>query len=185
MKSISKKFPHFIFVMMLSVASVATASSTGADKDIGEAARITQALELYAQAVPMDFASTQRTELLKRAETILTDVIDKNPQSLEAHRKLMGVYLQMRDYRKAILTMQDAISLSPDDPKLYIALAILYDHSGAYEYALPILDQALKLESNNKLAQEYRLSIQLKIEEQRLAMESSSPPHKAAVPHSK
>jgi Flp pilus assembly protein TadD len=185
MKSISKMFPHFIFVLLLCFASVAMASSTDTGKDNSEAARITEALELYAQAVPMDFASTQRTELLNRAESILTDVIKKNPQSLEAHRKLMGVYLQKRDYRNAILTMQSAITLSPDDPKLYVALAILYDHSGAYEYALPILDQALKLESNNKLAQEYRLSIQLKVEEQRLAMESSSQPHKAAAPHSK
>ncbi len=184
MKSFSKMITHLIFIMMLSITSVATASSTDA-MNIGEAARITQAMELYVQAVPMDVSSTERTKLLNESESILNDVIEKNPKSLDAYRKLMGVYLQMRDYRKAILTMQAAISLSPDDPKLYIALAILYDHQGAYEYALPILDQALELDSNNKLAQDYKVSIEQKIEQQRLAMESTTSPHKAAMPHSK
>jgi len=185
MKSISKIIPHIIFIVLLAIASMATASGNKAGKDVGEASRIAEALELYAQAVPMDFTSTQRTELLNRAESILTDVIKKNPESLDAHRKLMGVYLQKRDYRNAILTMQAAITLSPEDPKLYIALAILYDHSGAYEYALPILEQALELDSNNKLAQDYKVSIQQKIEQQRLAMESTKSPHNTAAPHSK
>ena len=93
----------------------------------------------------IDHLSSEKTELLGQAESLLLEVIEKNPASLDAHRKLMGVYLQMRNYRRAIQTMQSAISLSPGDPKLFIALAILYDHQGAYEYALPILDEALAL----------------------------------------
>ena len=181
MKSISKIIPHLIFVTMLTVSSVAMS----ADKNDSEAARIIQAMELYAQATPMDQQSPKRTELLNQAEGILTDVIKQNPDSLDAHRKLMGVYLQKRDYRNAILTMQGAISLSPEDPKLYIALAILYDHQGAYEYALPILEQALDLDANNKLAQDYKVTIQQKIEQQRLAMESSPSPHKMDAAHSR
>lgn len=181
MKSISKIIPYLIFVSMLAVSSV----TMSADKNDAEAARIIQAMELYAKATPMDQQSPERKELLDQSESILKDVIQKNPESLDAHRKLMGVYLQKRDYRNAILTMQAAITLSPEDPKLYIALAILYDHSGAYEYAIPILDEALELDSNNKLAQDYKVTIQKKIDQQRLAMESSQPPHITAAPHSR
>lgn len=142
-----------------------------------EAEQITKALELYSQATPMDVNQPERTELLKRAENLLTDVIDNNPESLDAHRKLMGVYLQLRDYRSAVKTMQDAISLSPEDPKLFIALAILYDHQGAYEYAVPVLDQALLLDPDQQLAKDYKAAIQQKIDMQKIAMEASPAPH--------
>ena len=141
-------------------------------------------MKLYAQATPMDQFDTKRAELLSQSESILLDVIAKNPASLDAHRKLMGVYLQMRDYPNAIKTMQAAITLSPEDPKLFIALAILYDHQGAYEYALAILDQALVLAPENQLALDYKISIQQKIESQNLAIESGTPPHEMAMPHS-
>ena len=181
MKLISKMISPFIFIMLLTSASAAMA----ADQDNSEATKITQALELYAQATPMDINSPQRTELLNKAETILTGVIKNNPESLDAHRKLMGVYLQKRDYRNAIQTMQTAITLSPEDPKLYIALAILYDHQGAYEYAVPILDQALKLDPNQQMAKDYKATIEQKIEMQRIAMESNHSPHKTKSPHAK
>ena len=180
MKSIFSVIPHFIFVMVFTVVSTATASTS----ENNEADRIMEAMNLYAQATLMDQFDTRRAELLSQSETILLDVIENNPASLDAHRKLMGVYLQMRDYPNAIKTMQAAITLSPEDPKLFIALAILYDHQGAYEYAVPILDQALVLDPENQLALDYKISIQQKIESQNLAMESSTPAHKMATPHS-
>jgi len=181
MKSISITITYLIFFVLVTTTSTATASSD----DNSEAAGITKAMELYVQATPMDVNAPQRMELLNRAESILTDVIEKYPESLDAHRKLMGVYLQKRDYRKAVETMQSAIVLSPEDPKLFIALAILYDHQGAYEYAVPVLDQALELAPNNQMALDYKTSIQQKIEMQKLAMESTTAPHEMIEPHSK
>ena len=181
MQSIFKVIPHFVLIMVLAVASAATAS-TGQNT---EAAKILEAMKLYAQATPMDQFDTKRAELLSQSESILLDVIAKNPASLDAHRKLMGVYLQMRDYQKAIQTMQTAITLSPEDPKLFIALAILYDHQGAYEYAIPMLDEALALDPNQQLAKDYKASIQQKIDTQNMAMESGNPPRETAKPHSK
>jgi tetratricopeptide (TPR) repeat protein len=148
MKSIFSVIPQFIFAMVLAVVSTATASTN----ENNEAARIMEAMKLYAQATPMDQFDTRRAELLSQS--------------------------------KSILLMQAAITLSPEDPKLFIALAILYDHQGAYEYAVPILDQALVLDPENQLALDYKISIQQKIESQNLAMESSTPAHKMATPHS-
>jgi len=180
MKSIFKVILQFVFVAVLVVTSTAIAST---DKNT-ETARIMEAMELYTKAIPMELTDTERAELLSQSESILLDVIAKNPESLDAHRKLMGVYLQMRDYQKAIQTMQTAITLSPEDPKLFIALAILYDHAGAYEYAIPILDEALKLDPNQQLAKEYKASILQKIEMQKVAMESGNP-HDSGQLHSK
>ncbi len=176
-----KQVPQFVLVMLLTAASTAWATTT----ENTEAARILEAMQLYSQATPMEHQTDRKTELLTQSESILLDVIANNPESLDAHRKLMGVYLQMRDYRKAIQTMQNAITLSPGDPKLFIALAILYDHQGAYEYALPILDEALALDPNQQLARDYKTSIQYKIESQKTALEASTPPHEMAQPHSR
>jgi len=180
MKSIFKVIPQFVFITVLVVTSTAIAST---DKNT-ETARIIEAMELYAKATPMEQTDTERAELLSQSESILLDVIVKNPESLDAHRKLMGVYLQMRDYQKAIQIMQTAITLSPGDPKLFIALAILYDHAGAYEYAIPMLDEALKQDPNQQLAKEYKASIQQKIDMENIAMESDNP-HGSDQPHSK
>ena len=180
MKSVFKVISQFVFVMALTVASITAAS---ADQDT-EAARILEAMKLYAQATPMDQFDTKRAELLSQSESILLDVIEKNPASLDAHRKLMGVYLQMRDYRKAIQTMQTAITLSPEDPKLFVALAILYDHQGAYEYAIPILDEALALDPDLQLARDYKTSIQHKMDMQNTATESGILPQETGKLHS-
>ncbi|MGV6825672.1 MAG: tetratricopeptide repeat protein [bacterium] len=180
MKLILKVVSHLIFVVLLSCTSVAMASGS----INSEPANIMKAMELYTQATPMDQFDARRAELLSQSESILLDVIAKNPKSLDAHRKLMGVYLQMRDYQKAIQTMQTAITLSPEDPKLFIALAVLYDHQGAYEYAVPMLDEALKLDPNQQLAKDYKVSITQKIEMQKVAMESGNP-HQSRIPHSK
>ena len=177
MLSMMKPVPTLVVILLATFATKLMASPGPNEID-----RVSQAVELYYQAVGLDQQSPAKSTLLKQSESILLDVISDHPESLDAQRKLMGVYLQMRDYRKAIQTMQTAITLSPEDPKLFIALAILYDHQGAYEYAVPILDQALLLDPENQLALDYKVSIQQKIESQNLAMESSTPAHKIATP---
>lgn len=179
MNSKFKLIPQIVIVILLIVGSGVTAST----EQNTEASRILQAMQLYSDAAAIDYLSGEKTELLGQAESILLDVIEKNPASLDAHRKLMGVYLQMRNYRKAIQTLQSAISLSPEDPKLFIALAILYDHQGAYEYALPILDEALKLDPDQQLARDYKITIQQKMDMRNIAMDSNTPPHEMSAPH--
>jgi tetratricopeptide (TPR) repeat protein len=145
-------------VLVASQACFATAQNI-------ESTRIEEAKKLYAEAVPMDITSSKRAELLKQAEAILLKVIEDNPQSMDAHRKLMGVYLLQQDYSRSIRIMQDAITLSPEDPKLFISLAFLYEHSGSLEFAEAMVDQALKLDAENKIAKDYKVVIQQKIQQ--------------------
>ena len=70
MKSISKIIPHLVFSLLLFIASAATASGN----DATEAARITEAMELYVQATPMEMNTPQRTEMLNRVHLYIIQV---------------------------------------------------------------------------------------------------------------
>jgi len=180
-----KQLSRLIATIVLSaLATMSTGAGASSDRPQSGSDRIAQAIELYSKATTLDPFSQQKKSLLHQAEAILLDVIAEHPTLLDAHRKLMGVYLQMRDYQKAIRITQDAISLSPDDPRLFIALAILYDHQGAYEYALPVLDEALALDPTQQLVHDYRSDIQDKIELRKSSIQASTPPHQMTQPGS-
>ncbi len=165
------------FALTLGLSQSLAASVDDTQKSAG----IPEAIELYVQAVPMDINSLKRAQLLGKAEKILQKVIERDPGSLEAHRKLLGIYLQKQDYTNGIKTMQSAINLSPEDPKLFISLAILYQKSGALELAEAMLDQALALDPNQELAREYKVVIKKKLEMEEKAMNDAAaihqPPH--------
>ncbi len=160
MKTIYGIIAHTLFALTLTLSQAATASAENPKNN----AEISEAVKLYSQALPLDMDSPRKAELLDQSAAILKKVIANDPKSLEAHRKLMGVYLLKQDYSNGIRTMQDAITLSPEDPKLFISLAFLYEHSGALEYAMAMLDQALTLDPKQKLAMEYKVAIQKKID---------------------
>lgn len=151
-----------VFVLAFVFTQAGTSFANVSNDD--EATQIAAAMKLYAEAGPMQLADKKRAELLDQAASILNKVIENNPRSLDAHRKLMGVYLLKQDYSNGIRTMQGAINLSPEDPKLFIGLAFLYEHSGALDFAKAMLDRALELDPKQKLALEYKETIEKKIE---------------------
>ncbi len=161
MKAIYKTIVPAILALTLALSQASIASAADTTET---SSGISAAMELYVQALPMENDSPKRAELLDQSAEILKKVITKDPKSLDAHRKLMGVYLLQQDYTNGIRTMQDAITLSPEDPKLFITLAFLYEHSGALEYAIAMLDQALVLEPQQKLALQYKTAIQEKLD---------------------
>lgn len=165
---------------------MAQATATAATNPAPKISNISEAMKLYSQALPLAINSPKRIELLDQAESILKEIIKNNPQSLDAHRKLLGVYLLKQDYRKGIRTVQDAITLSPKDPELFITLAFLYEHSGSLEYAKAMLNQALELDPNQKLAKQYKAAIQERIDahqEEKITHKNDKKPDTAS-PHS-
>jgi|SaaInl8_135m_RNA_FD_contig_21_2555058_length_925_multi_19_in_0_out_0_1 tetratricopeptide (TPR) repeat protein len=167
---------RFLLAVLATATTLLFSQPQAAALTTGEAeTAIPEAAKLYMEAVPLAPDSLKRAQLLNQAEEILTGVIDHYPDSLEAHRKLLGVYMLKQDYTNGIRTVQNAITLSPEDPKLFITLAFFYEHSGALEYSKAMLDQALQLAPNNKLATDYQTSIQKKIND---ALLQSSEMHK-------
>ncbi len=157
MKHINRIAVFILFTLSFSQTAIAST------QDSDEMEKIQSAMNSYAKAIPLDILSPERAQLLTDAADILNKVIEKNPKSLDAHRKLMGVYLLKQDYSNGIRVMKDAIILSPNDPKLFISLAFLYEHSGALHYAKEILEQALVLDPNQEVAKDYMLTLKHKI----------------------
>jgi tetratricopeptide (TPR) repeat protein len=125
---------------------------------------IQQAVEIYVRAVPMDIAAPERAKMLNQAAMILNDVIARYPDSLDARRKLTGVYMQQQNYTQSIKILQEAINLSPEDPKLFLGLAFMYEHSGALEQSIAMIDHALSLEPGMPVALDYKNAVQEKME---------------------
>ncbi|MBF0264484.1 MAG: tetratricopeptide repeat protein [Gammaproteobacteria bacterium] len=146
---------------------------------------LTEAINLYIQASKLDIESPERKDMLTKAVTILEQHIEKNPKSMEAHRKLIGVLILQKHYSKAVRVMQSAITLSPEDPKLFIGLAFLYEHSRNYEFASHMLGQALKLDPDNKMAKDYKVHIKNKIKLLDEMTGHQQNPHSSASPHAK
>lgn len=159
-----KKISGALATAALSITlSFATAQAATAENNEVQGG-IPEAVQLYAEALSLEVNSLKRADLLNQAEAILQSVIKKDPASLEAHRKLLGVYILKQDYQNGIHTVKDAIMLSPEDPKLMITLAFLYEHSGALEYAKEMLNETLRKHPDNEVAAEYQVSIQKKID---------------------
>ena len=160
MKKISSALATAALSITLSFAA-AQAATAESGKTLGG---IPEAVQLYAEALPLEVDSLKRAKLLNQAETILQSVIQKDPASLEAHRKLLGVYLLKQDYANGIRTVKEAIMLSPEDPKLMITLAFLYEHSGALEYAQAMINETLIKHPDHSIAKEYQVALQEKID---------------------
>lgn len=121
---------------------------------------IEEAKKLYTQALPLEMNSPEKNKLLEQAESILKIALKDTPDSLEVHRKLVGVYILKQDYTNAIRTMQSAIRLSPEDPQLFVAIATFYQKKGALDLSKEMLNQALILDPNHQVAKDYKMVVQ-------------------------
>ena len=126
-------------------------------------ATIEEASQLYLQASKLPTDSLQRAQLLDQAIAILQGLTKQDSKNLEAYRRLFGVYLLQQDYGNSIKTIQRAITLSPEDPKLFITLAFLYEHTGDLEYSKEMLKHAIELAPTNELALSYLPVVEKKL----------------------
>ena len=68
------------------------------------------------------------------------------PGDADARARLAGFYLSSNQTVLAIEAYQDAITLRPDDPRLFLGLAIAYLHAGHHAMARAMTEQALQLD---------------------------------------
>ena len=171
--------------MLLASGPLSAATNTQQSDNMANMG-MSDAINFYIQALPMELDSLTRVQLLDKSEDILTNIIKADPKSLEAHRKLLAVYMQKLEYNKGISIVKNAINLSPEDPKLFITLAILYQKIGALEYSLAMVEQALELDPQHIVAKDYKVLLQKKIEADKAggthnsmsnSMPSSGAPH--------
>lgn len=79
----------------------------------------------------------------------LTSAIELNPHSAAAHYELAGLYMHMRDFKKAVSLAQKATKLNPAEEWYRILLAELYKASGQYNDAVKTLESLKKISPAN------------------------------------
>lgn len=95
---------------------------------------------------------------MEQAEKDFRKAIELNPDSAQAHAVLAGLLQTLNRGTEAIDEYQTAITLDPENPRLYIALSISYLHQQSYGMAQAVANEALRLDpemANAKKLVEY------------------------------
>ena len=95
---------------------------------------------------------------MEQAEKDFRKAIEINPESSQAHAVLAGLLQTMNRGTEAIDEYQTAITLDPENPRLYVALSISYLHQQRYGMAQAVANEALRLDpemANAKKLVEY------------------------------
>lgn len=97
--------------------------------------------------------ATLAASLAKRALSESTSAITTSPQNVNFWKTRTKLFYTFSAFdptlnSAAITALEKAAALSPNDPKIYYNLAILYGRDGKNDKALELLDKAKKLKSN-------------------------------------
>ncbi len=93
---------------------------------------------------------------LKRYDEAVKDFRDLTrygPVSMrvQAYRDLGDTYYKMKEWGSAILTYEDWMTLSPDDPYAYSSRGLAFVHGGAYYPAIDDFTRAIALSANTPM----------------------------------
>ena len=84
-------------------------------------------------------------ESIDKASELLQKALSLNENDASAHGNLSIVYLQKREYDKAIAEGELAVSLDPNSPMTNFSYAKALVYSGRPEEAIPLLEKAIRL----------------------------------------
>ena len=89
---------------------------------------------------------------LEQAESTFREAIKLDPDAALPHARLAGLLLSQHRNDEARTEYQNAIMNDPEDPNLFLALAIVYLHEKSYSNAQAMVDIALELEPDRENA---------------------------------
>lgn len=95
---------------------------------------------------------------LEQAEVTFREAISLDSEAALPHARLAGLLLSQNRNDEARTEYQNAIINDPEDPNLFLALAIVYLHEKSYSNARAMVAMALELEPDKENAlklQEY------------------------------
>ncbi len=82
---------------------------------------------------------------LKDMESQLRKTAMESPESVNAKVRLAGFLMSQNRTGESIPLFQEAITLTPDNPKLFASLSVAYLHQSEYGMAKVMADEALRL----------------------------------------
>lgn len=108
---------------------------------------------IFAQATNIDTLISDGNKYwkagkIKLAEQTYLQALKLNDKSLAIHVKLGAFYLNQHRLKESITYFQRALSLDPNNAKLFTILGIAYWHHGEYHLAQATFKQALKIDAN-------------------------------------
>jgi TolB-like protein/Tfp pilus assembly protein PilF len=89
--------------------------------------------------------SQSRHKSLERAHELVQKALTLDDSLPEAHSMLGNIYVQKRQYDKAIVESERAVALNPNGADTHRTLGMILDFSGRTEEAIPVLKKALRL----------------------------------------
>gem|GEM_PF-4733485 len=86
------------------------------------------------------------------AINLFNDVLEKDPQNIEALTKISNAYYSSRNMDKAVEYMEKSVQTQPDNPKIRNNLAIFYYKNGQKDEAIKEWEEVVRLDPNNQKA---------------------------------
>ncbi len=81
---------------------------------------------------------------LEREQKLVEDAVKDQPQDATAQSELAGLYAKQKMREKALIRIQTALAISPDDPRVLINVADAYEVLGDRPNALRNVEKALQ-----------------------------------------
>jgi Flp pilus assembly protein TadD len=82
--------------------------------------------------------------------------VNENAQKKEEILKKVQLHIENREYEKAVLELNKAVELDPEDAALYYTLGELYEQLGKDKESVEAFVKALQLDpEGRKISQEY------------------------------
>ena len=79
-----------------------------------------------------------------KGELLLTTLIKSHTKVPQLYTSLASIYLEKKEFKRAISVFQEGLNHNPDDIKLALSLADLYEQQGSFEAAVEIYEALLK-----------------------------------------
>lgn len=118
------------FSMQINACSTPPQSDPASNK---EAASSVQSTLDEVQKILISDASSGQFHF-KRAASILTEGIDRNPDSYKLLKKRANIYVQLHDYKRAMADLRRAKKIKHLPPTIGLALCMLIDRTHGYSH---------------------------------------------------
>ena len=94
------------------------------------------------------------------AEEMYLKTISIKPKLLNAYIGLGDIYVKSRDFEKAIWAYETAVKINKDNLLLHQTLALLYLQQKRYKKSLLEVEEMLRINPKNKMAQGLKRMLQ-------------------------
>lgn len=128
------------------------------DKESPQAQKATELLQRLMAAKKESVDETQRMQLsVERYQNL----INADPNNLEAHLNLGRIYYRQGKFEAARRELEEVVRINPDNKPGQTALAALYDEMGLYDLAVDKYSTIIALEEDKQKADEYKELMEL------------------------